>query len=39
MTMPIMNGVSTIRALMRINPEVKVVAASGLNASGDEEKL
>jgi PAS domain S-box-containing protein len=39
MTMPIMNGVATIRALMRINPDIKVVAASGLTASGDDEKL
>ena len=35
MTMPVMDGLSTIRALMRINPYVKIVAASGLNANGD----
>jgi PAS domain S-box-containing protein len=39
MTMPVMDGAATIRALMRINPEVKIVAASGLNANGDSAKL
>jgi two-component system cell cycle sensor histidine kinase/response regulator CckA len=39
MTMPVMDGSSTIRALMRINPAVKIVAASGLNANGDSAKL
>ena len=39
MTMPLMNGLATIRALLRINPSVKVIAASGLIASGDDHKL
>jgi CheY-like chemotaxis protein len=29
-----MDGQATIRALQRINPAVKIVAASGLNANG-----
>jgi PAS domain S-box-containing protein len=32
MAMPIMDGPATIRALRKINPAVKVVAASGLNS-------
>jgi PAS domain S-box-containing protein len=39
MNMPIMNGMTTIRALLRINPMVKIIAASGLNVTGDEGKL
>jgi PAS domain S-box-containing protein len=35
MMMPIMDGSSTIHALKRINPAVKIIAASGLNANGD----
>jgi CheY-like chemotaxis protein len=34
MTMPILDGPATIRALMRINPKIKIVAASGLNPNG-----
>jgi len=34
MVMPIMDGVATINALMRINPRVLIIAASGLNANG-----
>jgi PAS domain S-box-containing protein len=34
MTMPVMDGVAMIHALRRINPGVKVIAASGLNANG-----
>jgi PAS domain S-box-containing protein len=34
MMMPIMDGPATIHALMRINPAVKIVAASGLNSPG-----
>jgi two-component system cell cycle sensor histidine kinase/response regulator CckA len=30
--MPVMDGVSTIYALMKINPDVKIIAASGLGA-------
>jgi PAS domain S-box-containing protein len=39
MNMPIMNGLATVRALIRINPLVKIVAASGLNVDGDAGKL
>ena len=35
MMMPLMDGGATIRALMRINPDVKIIAASGLNANVD----
>ncbi len=34
MMMPVMDGTATIHALMRINPSVKIIAASGLNANG-----
>jgi PAS domain S-box-containing protein len=34
MMMPIMDGVATIHALMRINPNVRIVAASGISANG-----
>ena len=37
--MPIMDGPATIHALMRINPSVKILAASGLNANGGETRL
>jgi two-component system, cell cycle sensor histidine kinase and response regulator CckA len=33
MMMPFMDGPATIRALKRLNPEVKVIAASGLTAN------
>jgi len=33
MMMPLMDGAATIRALTRINPEIKIIAASGLNAT------
>jgi PAS domain S-box-containing protein len=32
--MPIMDGAAMIRVLRRINPEVKIIATSGLNANG-----
>ena len=35
MAMPIMDGAALIRALLRINPAVLIVATSGLKASGD----
>ena len=38
MMMPVMDGPSTIKALMRINPKVKIVAASGLKANDDVAK-
>jgi PAS domain S-box-containing protein len=34
MMMPLMDGTSTIRALLRLNPRLKILAASGLNATG-----
>jgi len=34
MSMPVMDGPATIRALKRINPAVKIIAASGLMANG-----
>ena len=34
MMMPVMDGAATIRALMRVNPKVRIVAASGVTASG-----
>lgn len=33
MVMPFMDGPSTIRALQRMNPQVKIIAASGLGAA------
>ncbi len=33
MMMPFMDGPATIRALQRLNPHVKIVAASGLGAN------
>jgi PAS domain S-box-containing protein len=34
MMMPVMDGAATIQVLMRINPAIKIIAASGIN-SGD----
>lgn len=34
MMMPIMDGAATIHALLNINPSIKIIAASGLGASG-----
>jgi CheY-like chemotaxis protein len=34
MTMPIMDGPATIQVLRRLNPEVKIIAASGLSNTG-----
>jgi CheY-like chemotaxis protein len=34
MMMPIMDGAATVQALMRVNPAVKIIAASGLAANG-----
>jgi PAS domain S-box-containing protein len=36
MMMPVMDGPATIRELLRVNPAVRIIAASGLNA-GDED--
>jgi PAS domain S-box-containing protein len=37
--MPILDGPATIRALLRINPAVKIIAASGLNENGSAAKV
>lgn len=34
MMMPVMDGPATIQVLMKINPEVRIIAASGLNSNG-----
>jgi hypothetical protein len=34
MAMPIMDGEATIRALRRINPEIKIIGISGLAENG-----
>lgn len=36
MMMPVMDGMATIRALMVLNPDVKIIAASGFSAKGSE---
>ncbi len=38
MMMPLMDGPATIQVLMRMNPEICIIAASGMNAAGMEEK-
>jgi PAS domain S-box-containing protein len=38
MMMPVMDGPAMIHALKRINPDVKIIAASGLNANGGSAK-
>ena len=39
MMMPIMDGPATIHALLQINPNVKIIAASGLNTNGHEAQV
>jgi len=39
MMMPVMDGPAMIHALVRMNPAVKVIAASGLNANGNVAKV
>jgi PAS domain S-box-containing protein len=39
MSMPIMDGAAVVRALTRINPGIKIIAASGLNAKGEAAKI
>lgn len=39
MMMPVMDGQAMIHALMRINPAVKIIAASGLTANGGVAKV
>jgi PAS domain S-box-containing protein len=38
MMMPVMDGSALIRALLRLNPAVKIIAASGLKSNGAESK-
>jgi PAS domain S-box-containing protein len=38
MMMPVMDGPAMIHALMLINPQIKIIAASGLNANGGSTK-
>ena len=38
MAMPIMDGAATIRALTKMNPRLKIIAASGLHANADVTK-
>ncbi len=38
MAMPIMDGAAAIRALSKINPAIKIIAASGLHANADATK-
>jgi PAS domain S-box-containing protein len=35
MMMPVMDGTATIQALRRINPDVRIIAASGLDSGGN----
>lgn len=39
MMMPVMDGPATIQVLMRMNPQICIVAASGMNSEGMEEKV
>jgi PAS domain S-box-containing protein len=38
MAMPVMDGPATIRALIKVNPAVKIIAATGLKTEGSEAK-
>lgn len=38
MMMPLMDGPATIQVLMRMNPQICIIAASGMSANGMEEK-
>jgi PAS domain S-box-containing protein len=38
MAMPVMDGPATIRALIKVNPGVKIIAATGLKTEGSEAK-
>jgi CheY-like chemotaxis protein len=39
MMMPVMDGPVTIRALMKLNPAVRIIAASGYAAKGAEAEV
>jgi CheY-like chemotaxis protein len=38
MVMTVMDGAATIHALTRINPKIKIIAASGLNVNGGRDE-
>ncbi len=38
MMMPVMDGSTTIQVLLKMNPEVRIIAASGLNSNGNMSK-
>ncbi len=37
--MPVMDGVATVRVLRKLNPELPIIAASGLSANGHTAKV
>jgi CheY-like chemotaxis protein len=39
MMMPVMDGVATVRVLRKLNPELSIIAASGLSANGHTAKV
>jgi PAS domain S-box-containing protein len=39
MMMPVMDGAATVYALRRINPTIRIIAASGLNVNGEVDKF
>ncbi len=39
MMMPLMDGPATVQALKKINPAVKIIAASGLSSNGKISKI
>ncbi len=39
MMMPILDGAATIHALTKMNPSIKIIAASGLNTNGSEARI
>ncbi len=39
MMMPVMDGTATIRALTKIDPAVKIIAASGVHANGSVDRI
>jgi CheY-like chemotaxis protein len=38
MMMPVMGGLAAIQVLLRLNPTIKIIAASGLTTNGKEAK-
>ncbi|MBL9160348.1 MAG: response regulator [Verrucomicrobiales bacterium] len=39
MMMPVMDGVATVRVLRKLNPDLPIIAASGLSANGHTAKV